>query len=185
MTTNRRNFIGKSCLAGACICGFTSMVQAGSQTQNDKPSPDPNKLLMQDWISNLLLNIDNQEDEVTCRKIMKGCAISHFTHLNMDNFLKPYEGNLEKFNAFIEKEWGWKIDYQKDKGILVADENKNYCVCPMINQQVGIKSSIHCFCSEGFAELMYSKVVGHSVKAEVISSIHRGNPSCKYQIELI
>ena len=184
MTTNRRNFIEKACLAGACFCGFTSMVQAGTQAQNDDGAPDPNKLLMQDWIATLLLQIDDQEDEATCRKIMKGCARSHYNHLKMDDVLKPYEGNLEKFNSFIEQKWGWKIDYQKDKGILVADENKSYCVCPMINQKVGVKSSIHCFCSEGFAELMFSKVAGHPVKATVISSIHRGNDRCKYQIEL-
>ena len=184
MTTNRRNFIEKACLAGACFCGFTSMVQAGNRPQNEDAAPDPNKLLMQDWIATLLLCIDDQEDEASCRKIMKGCAISHYKHLKMDDFLKPYEGNLEKFNSFIEKEWGWKIDYQKDTGILVADENKSYCVCPMINQKIGVKSSIHCFCSEGFAELMFSRVVGRPVKATVISSIHRGNDRCKYEIRI-
>ena len=184
MTTNRRNFIGKACLTGACFCGFTSIAQAGGRQQNNDTAPDPNKLLMQDWIATLLLNIDDQEDEAACRKIMKGCAISHYNHLKMDDFLKPYEGNLEKFNSFIEEEWGWKIDYRKDKGILLADENKSYCVCPMINQKVGIKSPIHCFCSEGFAELMFSKVVGRSVKATVISSIHRGNDRCKYEIRI-
>lgn len=184
MTTNRRNFIGKACLAGACFCGFTNLVQAAGTNQDETVSPDPNKILMQDWIATLLLNIDNQEDEATCRKIMKQCAISHYNHLKMDDFLKPYEENLEKFNSFIEKEWGWKIDYQKGSGILVADENKGYCVCPMINQQTGVKSPIHCFCSEGFAELMFSKVVGHPVTAKVISSIHRGNDRCKYEIKI-
>jgi len=184
MTTNRRNFIGKACLTGACFCGFTSIAQAGGRQQNNDTAPDPNKLLMQDWIATLLLNIDDQEDEAACRKIMKGCARSHYNQLKMDDVLKPYEGDLGKFNSFIEQEWGWKIDYQKDTGILMADENKSYCVCPMINQKIGVKSPIHCFCSEGFAELMFSKVVGHPVKATVISSIHRGNDRCKYEIRI-
>jgi hypothetical protein len=184
MITNRRNFIGKACLTGACFCGFTALGQVAGAKQDEATAPDPNKILMQDWIATLLLNIGNLEDEATCRKIMKGCAISHYHHLKMDDFLKPYEGNLNKFNSFIELEWGWKINYQKDTSILVADENKSYCVCPMINQEKGVKSPIHCFCSEGFAELMFSKVVGHPVTATVISSIHRGNDRCKYEIRI-
>lgn len=185
MTTNRRNFIGKACLAGACLCGFTALVGAADSKKDETVSPDPNKILMQDWMSTLLLSIDDQEDEATCRKIMKKCAISHYNHLKMDNFLKPYEGNLEKFIAFIGQEWGWKIDYQKETGVLIADENKNYCVCPMVNPEKGVKSSILCYCSEGFAERMFSTVVGHPVNARVISSVHRGDSSCKYQIKLI
>lgn len=52
----------------------------------------------------------------TIRKIMNGCAISQYNHLKMDEFLKSYEGNLEKFNLFFEQEWGWSIDYQKYTG---------------------------------------------------------------------
>jgi predicted hydrocarbon binding protein len=64
----------------------------------------------------------------------------------------------------------------------IADENKTKCVCPMVNKEKGVRSSILCYCSEGFAEKMFSTVVGHPVKAKVISSIHRGNNRCKYQI---
>lgn len=184
MNTSRRQFIEKTCLTGACLCGFTALIQPANGKQNQNPAPDPNKDLLQDWISTLLLSIDDQEDDATCCNIMKRCAASHYNHLQMDNFLNPYTGNLEKFNSFLESQWGWKIDYQKDPDVLVADENKNYCVCPMVNREKGVKSSILCFCSEGFAELMFSKVTGKPVKARVISSIHRGDPTCKYQIQL-
>jgi len=145
---------------------------------------DPDKLLMQDWISTLLSNLSDRTDEEQCRKMMKQCAISHYEHLQMDSFLKPYEGDLKKFNKFIKEKWGWKVDYQKEAGILIADENKNYCICPMVNQEKGVKSSVLCYCSEGFAELMFSKVVGYPVKAKIISSIHRGNDRCRYEIKI-
>lgn len=95
---DRRAFLKKvSCITGACLCGFTSLVQTATASENGTaPVPNPNESLMQDWISNLLL----------------------------------------------------------------------------------------CYCSEGFAELMFSKVVGHPVKAEVIRSIHRGAASCAYQIDI-
>lgn len=185
MTLSRKAFIKKTCLGGTCLCGFTSLIQATDsklQVEN-KGKADPDKELMQDWISTLLHSIEDQEDQAACRKIMKSCARSHYNHLQMDNFLQPYEGNLEKFNTYIGQQWGWKINYKKDEGLLIADENKNHCVCPMVNRQEGEKSSILCYCSEGFAELMYSKVVGHPVQATVISSVIRGDSSCQYKIK--
>ena len=181
---DRRTFIKKvTCLTGACLCGFPSLVQAASAVEN-QPTPNPNESLMQDWISNLLLSIDQKADKATHRTIMKSCAISHFEHLQMDQFLSPYIGKVEEFNQFLEKEWGWKVQYQKETGVITADENKAACVCPMVNKVKGVKSSILCYCSEGFAELMFSKVAGHPVKAEVIRSIHRGAATCAYQIDL-
>jgi len=181
MKTQRREFLKKACISGACFCGFPALVNASNKQGNES---DPNRLFMQDWISTLLSSIDENEDENVSRQIMKKCAAAHYNHLSMDEFLKPYEGNLKTFIQFIEKEWGWKINFQKEDGILIADENKNVCVCPMVNQNKGVKSSILCYCSEGFAENMFSKIIGHPVKAEVVSSIHFGDKTCKYKITI-
>jgi hypothetical protein len=157
---------------------------AASQTLNNVEAEDPNKALMQEWISNLLLSISDIEDKSVCRKMVKKCSVVHYSHLKMDAVLEPFVGNIEGFIGFLETNWGWKITYKKGDRTLLADENKNYCVCPLVNKAKGVKSSILCYCSEGIAELMFSKVFDHPVKASVLSSIHRGNTSCKYEIEI-
>jgi len=180
---NRRDFIKKSCLSSACLCGFTSIFQSATgQPLNNTEIDDPNKALMQEWISSLLLSISNHEDESLCRTIVKKCSIVHYSHLNMDKVLEPFVGNIGDFINFLEQNWGWKIIYGENGRSLIADENKDYCVCPLVNKSIGIKSSILCYCSEGIAELMFSKVFNHSVKATVISSIHRGGTSCQYVV---
>jgi hypothetical protein len=184
MKEDRRNFLKRTCLVGSCLCGFTSLASEIETNGLNPAVGDPDKILLQEWVSTLLFSIDNNGDEAVCRKIMKSCAKSHYDHLQMDNFLKPYENDLEKFNQFIEKEWDWKIDYQKEEGVLIANENKNHCVCPMVNPKKGMQSAILCYCSEGFAELMFSKVAGRPVEANVISSIHRGDDRCRYHIQL-
>lgn len=100
----------------------------------------------------------------------------------MDDMLTDYEGKLERFIDFIEEKWGWKIEYNQVTKTLIADENKNYCVCPMVSKVKETKLPALCYCSEGFAEKMFSKVVGQPVTANVISSIQRGDKSCKYKI---
>ncbi len=187
MTISRKDFFRKACLAGACFCGFTSlgMKVDASETVTGEVQPDDKKLkFMQDWISTLLLQVDENAGDEECRKIMKPCAMAHYNYLEMDNMLAPYKGDIEKFNAFISGEWGWKVNYDKVKGVIVADEDKPNCVCPMVNKEKGVRSSILCYCSEGFAEKMFSMVVGHPVKARVVSSILRGNERCIYEITI-
>lgn len=185
MKSNRRNFIEKACLTSACFCGFNSFAvdASTSRCSSARGEPDDRNLkFMQDWISNLLLNVDKNSDREGCRKIMKPCSAAHYNFLEMDNMLIPYEGDIRKFIQFIGEQWGWKIDYNADTNTIIADENKNDCVCPMVNKEKGISSAI-CYCSEGFAERMFSKVIGCEVKATVVSSIHRGDKSCRYKIE--
>ncbi|MDO9039797.1 MAG: hypothetical protein Q7U65_00315 [Bacteroidota bacterium] len=172
-------------MAGACFCGFTSLGVNATNVQGTSgasAADDKNLKFMQDWISNLLLNIDESASDEECRKIMKPCAMAHYNFLEMDKVLAPYMGDIEKFTQFISEKWDWKIDYNRESGVIIADENKSQCVCPMVNKEKGVRSSILCYCSEGFAEKMFSTVAGHSVSAKVISSIHRGNDRCKYEI---
>ena len=172
---SRRNFIKKTCITGSCFCGFLAIANDGRAEEQ----PDSGKLLMQEWISTLLKSVDDNTE--ASQQILKNCAQVHFRHLEMEKVLKPYKGDIEKFNSFLEKEWGWKVEYDKNAGVIVANENKNFCVCPMVNREKGVDSSILCYCSEGFAELMFSFVADKKVKAEVVSSIHRRNNSSNYK----
>ena len=186
-TSTRKEFIKKACLTGACFCGFTSLglKASASETVSAEDQPNDKKLkFMQDWISTLLLQIDENASDEECRKIMKPCAMAHYDYLEMENTVAPYVGDIVNFIQFIDNEWSWKIDYNPETGVIVADENKSYCVCPMVNKEKGVRSSILCYCSEGFAEKMFSTVAGHPVTARVVSSIHRGDSSCKYEIKL-
>jgi hypothetical protein len=187
MSLSRKDFFKKACLTGACVCGFGPLVFASDNS--DLPSApseeeDRRLTLVQEYLGGLLINMQDNLDSEENRKIIKQLAQVHYKELKMDEFLKPYENNLPGFIDLLEKEWGWKVTYDESTKVIIADENKSYCVCPMINQKAGIKAAALCYCSEGFAEAMFSKVAGHKVNAKVISSIHRGNDRCKYQIEM-
>src|SRR5690606_25328226 len=131
---SRKDFFKKACVAGACICGFSSLfiAEGKAQTQIDEPVDDKLKMV-RSWLSVLLENINRELDEESRRNILKGCAVVHYEQLNMDEVLSPYVGNLSAFMAFLESNWGWKVSYDTESETLIADENKDYCVCPIIN----------------------------------------------------
>lgn len=183
MASSRKDFLTKLCISGACICGFSAVVKANKT--NDTSQTAENNAMMQDWIAALLESLTTTVDEETRRKIIKTTAQVHFKQLKMDEVLAPYEGKLDNFIAFIQEQWGWKINYNKKENVLIADENKNHCVCPISELKKGIDLSAMCYCSEGFAEKMFGMVIKSPVQAQVVKSIRKGDQHCVYEIKFL
>ncbi len=179
---NRKNFIKKACFAGACFCGFSNI--SAITNSNSTTVQDDNIKMKQDWLSNLLSNLNQDLEENVVKEIVKKSSMVHYNNLNMDSLLSDYIGDLDGFCKYIESTWGWKVDYNKATKVLIADENKDYCVCPVLEHKKGMNTSAICYCSEGFAEKMFSVVTGVPVTANVISSVRRGDATCKYKIEI-
>ncbi len=136
------------------------------------------------WLSSLMSILDENLDRNQCAQVMKGCALVHYRDMNMDAIVSQYKGNLEGFCSFLSETWKWKIDYDQASHLITADESKNECVCPLVKRNIVRDSSILCYCSEGFAEKMFSSVVGKAVKARVVQSVLRGDKSCVYAIQI-
>ncbi len=99
--SSRRDFLKKACISGACLCGFSSILESKTLSK--------------------LEDIANPEETMHLR---------------------------------------W-IKNARDKRLPAL-----------------------CYCSEGFAERMFSIVQGSPVQAIVASSVQRGDPTCVYRIEL-
>lgn len=115
--------------------------------------------------------------------IIKKCAAAHFKAINMEKILEPYVGKLEEFLDFIRNEWKQKIEYDRTTGIIIADENKDFCVCPLVKHGI-IQSKKLCDCTKGFNEMMFEYILGKKVVVEVIRSWIRDGKSCIYKITL-
>lgn len=184
----RRDFLKKACTSGICLCGFSSILQ--SETLNVLKSSQSetihkNETMFLKWITELLENLDKSHlTEPQLRQIVKSASIAHHQNLDMDTMLSPFKGKLEAFIKFIEDKWGWKVSYENNGQVLIVDEDKPFCVCPLLRNEKDKKFPALCYCSEGFAERMFSTVCRLPVNATVISSIQRGDNKCVYRIEL-
>jgi hypothetical protein len=178
MQSDRRRFLAGAC-TGLCACGL------GRAAAETAPAAVPAKpALASKWVGVLLPQIEQHVDEPTARKMIKAAAAAHFEQLDMDKNLAPVIGKLDRFIAEISEGWGWKIEYDKAAGVIVADENKPDCVCPMRKDNAALQSTYLCYCSEGFAERMFATVAQRPAEAVVVQSVLRGAKTCRYEITL-
>jgi predicted hydrocarbon binding protein len=173
-----------ACLAGLCACGAEGAAAAHQSTSAGTQAGAPKPVTMpQKWIAALLPQLA-EGDREHAKRILKGCAESHYEDLKMQATVDRFQGKPDEFLDFLRKEWGWIIDYDRDRGVIQVNENKSTCVCPLIQKNHGANLGILCYCSEGFAEKIFSGVFRSRVRAEVTESILRGHKSCKYRIDL-
>ena len=180
----RRSFVKRACLAGLCACGAAGAAEVQPSTAETEPAQAETPPTMpQKWIATLLplLAAGDPED---AKRVLKGCSLSHYEDLKMEATLKPFVGQLPEFLGFLKSAWGWVIDYDEAAGVIDLNENKSECVCPLVQGKRGANLGILCYCSEGFAERMFSVVVGAPVRAEVVESILRGGQRCRYRVQL-
>lgn len=136
------------------------------------------------WQSNLLKAIDEGK---TGKEAFTYCAKYHYDKIDMDNIIKNYIGDLCGFVNFLKENWGWKVVFSEDGTKIIVDENKDFCVCPVVHALKQTSNDIPlsiCNCSEQFAKNMFSKVIGKEVHTKVIRSIIRDGKSCIYEIDL-
>ncbi len=133
-----------------------------------------------DWFNMLIESVDKLPLE-TKKEMIKGCSVTHFNALNMEDVLESYVGDIHSCIKFLETEWNWLVKINEEDRVIYADENKAQCVCPIVKFG-DIKTPLMCNCSEGFAESMFSKVLQRNVTAKVINSVLNGDKSCVYEI---
>ncbi len=183
---SRKEFLQRACAFGVCMGGL-SAVGMSNKIHNDKVQDDVNdndsREIHHAWVATLLSSLNANLSQDKIKSILKSCAEAHYEHLSMDKLLKPYVGNIDSFIEFLEKTWGWRISYNKLARTIIANENKSYCVCPMIKTLNPTACSAICYCSEGFAEKMFSVVLELPVSASIISSVLRGDSCCIYRVE--
>jgi len=185
MESSRRSFLRSACASSFCTClgaGLAADAAAGAEAGgSDVAQEDP---MPRRWIAALLPALEASPDREAARRVLKAAAQAHWEHLRMDEKVAPYRGNLDTFLAFLTAQWGWKIQHDRAAGVILVDEAKSYCVCPLVEKGSKADLTQLCDCSEGFAERLFGAVVEGPVRAEVTQSVLRGATSCHYQITL-
>lgn len=142
-----------------------------------------------DWAKNFLDNIQTDceqaaDHKIDIKKTLMRCSAICFAKNGFEEKIKSC-GSFDKFIDFCEKELGWIVNYNRSEKVLVCDENKSECLCPIVKTCKGKVSAYMCCCTEGELKRIFETAYGGKVKTEVLSSILRGDKRCVYRITLL
>lgn len=183
--TTRRGFI-KGCAGLACVCWFGSLFDStakGSETER-KPEINRDEAFALQWIMELLDSLESCNlSDSQLRDIIKSTSQAHHDLLSVPDMVKPYIGKPDEFIKFLQNSWGWIVKEDPANRMLVVDENKPVCVCPLLKNNSDKLFPALCYCSEGFAERMFSYVYEHPIEVTVAASVQRNAPSCIYHVK--
>jgi len=201
---NRKEFltnVGKYCLC-SCVCalgGVLGSVRADEpEPPVDQPAPPPKKPRSEEriefaekWLVRFLDVLDTNLDAATRQKIMmangRACYINWITETNqqirpvtldqmkqwIDKNVKDgsisYDGNVIYFQYMSAAETG-----------LPSQEGQ--CLCSLVETRPAGLSSTFCQCSVGYVKEWHDRLFGKPVEVELLTSVLRGDPRCKFKI---
>jgi|WetSurSiteA1Bulk_404760.scaffolds.fasta_scaffold01184_6 hypothetical protein len=204
---NRKEFltgVGKAC-ACSCVYALAASLDTANaqdtQKQNPteartrpvkKPRSEERMEFTERWAVRFFDVLDANLDAPTRKKIMmangKACLLSWQKATNQKPRTEPM--TLESFAKRV-KERG-ASDYQIQGSVIYfqytsAAETglpspKNHCLCPMVETNPAGLSPTYCLCSLGYVKEMHEQIFKKPVEVELLSSVLRGDPRCKFKI---
>jgi hypothetical protein len=196
---NRKEFltgVGKAC-ACSCVCALAANLGAGKAQDSTKPTAKKPRSqermeFTERWAVRFFDVLDANLDAPIRKKIMmangKGCLLSWQKATNQKPRTEPV--TLESFAKQV-KEKGSR-DYQIEGRIIYFQYTSaaetglpspnNHCLCPMVETKPAGLSPTFCLCSLGYVKEMHEQIFKKPVEVELLSSVLRGDPRCKFKI---
>jgi hypothetical protein len=207
---NRKQFltnVGKIC---ACSCAYAMTAAIGSVMAQDstqqaqqpakksevkKPRAQERIEFAEEWVVRFFNVLDENMDEPARKKLMmangKACLLAWQKETNQQIGKEPV--TLERFGAWVKERK--KPCYEIDGKVIYfqymssAETGKSspekHCLCPMVETNPAGLSSTFFNCSLGYVKEMHEQIFKKPVNVQLLSSVLRGDPRCKFKITVL
>jgi len=147
------------------------------------------------WLRRFFETVDETLDEPGRKRLMTANGKACFAAFAGPPRQKPGPDALEKFTAWIAqkgKERGYAIDGKVISFAFVGSAEtgqaspEKVCLCPMAEaQKPGAFSPTYCLCSVGYVKEMHERILGRPVEVELVDSVLRGGPRCRFRMTVV
>ncbi len=200
--------------AGACMCGAvvgmrtawgaeTPKADGSAKSAEAPPSVPGEKTparavkrmeFVDGWVPRFFKVMDEHLDEPTRRRIMAANGRACFCAWSPDAQRRPEPASPERIAKWVNDR-GPASGYSMRDGVIhfeyvgSAETGKSspdhVCLCPTVEaQSAKTMSASYCWCSVGYVQEIHERVFGRPVNVELVESVLRGNPRCRFRITL-
>lgn len=166
--------------AGTVMGGERIMGQETQAPECEKKLAGKNRFIL-GWVTAWLDNMKKQLPEAEIAKLLeengRACAANH----GLPAWVKSFNGDIDKFLAGMGKHIGENnIRRDGDKVTMIYDK----CLCTLVGDIEGTLPGEYCLCTRGWTQAVYGALTGKDVQVDIKSSIKRGDPQCRIEIDL-
>ncbi len=185
----RKEFIsaGLGWIAGCCAAACSATVSLAEDRKAGPPqspeTPCAEKVAYaENWAKRFMKVMDTQLNGDQRRQIMEGCGKRCFGSSHAD--AKSAPSSLEELLRRHEKWAGKENARQEGNTVYIGYPSKGKCLCPIVKGVTHDMPDTYCFCSAGYVQAMLEAVVKKPVKVEILETLFRGNPRCRFKAEI-
>jgi len=180
---DRKEFFRKS-LQSSIACsglllstGHAALSEPNCQQQEAK---DRSQKFKEDWLISLMRNMDGQLEKGERESLMVACGrdCARRGAMKLAESCKGDVGKLvESLAGFLGKEG----NYIEGNTVHLTYTK---CYCHLVDQGPERLSETYCNCSRGWVLEMFETAAAKPVEVEVLQTIKRGAPSCKFIVKV-
>ncbi|HSK11140.1 MAG TPA: hypothetical protein VK911_16275, partial [Vicinamibacterales bacterium] len=171
---DRKEFLTASWRAGCCaLIGLGGAGAAGQQGAAEQAPADPDKQFIQNWLTDLLRQVDTTLDEPAKAKLLGGCGRACFERFAFKRaWAEEGRGDVEKLIAALQRNFDVRREGQQVH-IRYGAISKG-CYCPAAKYREPAPNDLHCYCSRGTHQAVWETALGRPVQVEIAESVRRG-----------
>jgi hypothetical protein len=179
----RKNFL-KGALgmaaAGTVLGGERITAKEAQSSECGKKLAGKNRFIL-GWVTAWLGNMKKQMPEAEMAMLIeengRSCAAGH----GMLDWAKSFHGDIDKFIAAMRPHLGeGNIRRDGDKVTMIYEK----CLCTLVGDIEGTLPGEYCLCTRGWTRAVYGALTGKDVRVDIKSSIQRGDPKCRIEVDL-
>jgi hypothetical protein len=184
---DRKRFLTASWRVGCCalvgLAGIDVASADAMQRAPETPPADPDKQFIQDWLTDLLNQVDATLDEPAKAKLLGGCGRACFERFAFKRaWAEEGRGDVEKLIAALQKNFDVRRD-GRQVHIRYGVTSKG-CYCPAAKYRAPKPNDLHCYCSRGTHQAVWETALGRPVQVEIVESVRRGGKTCHFVVTL-
>jgi hypothetical protein len=156
------------------------MAQEAAAAIGEKQMAAKNKFLL-GWLTAWLGNIKKDLPEAEKVQLIEDNGRACAERGGSLAWAKSFNGDIDKFLTEMRKEIGANNASRDGNKISLIYEK---CFCPLVADIKEPLPADYCLCTQGWTKAVYGAIAGKEVKVDLKSSIKRGNPTCRIEVDL-
>ena len=144
-------------------------------------APRPDDQFRQAWVKTLIETMDAQLDGPAKIKLLESCGRACARRGSLPSLQKSANGQVDALVKALEGTLGAGNARREGNTVHLRYAK---CYCPLVADGPERLPDSYCNCSRGWALEVFGAITGKPVTVDLISSIKRGGPDCRFEIRI-